>query len=49
VIDCGVTKKYLWNEWKKALDEKTTLDCRIHCEGCGLKALAKCNQEGGNA
>ncbi len=35
-IDIGVSKKYLLNEYKKALSEKTTDDCRLGCKGCGI-------------
>lgn len=34
-IDCGVTKEFLLREWKKALDERTSENCRIKCQGCG--------------
>ncbi len=36
-IDCGVTKEFLWREKKKADQEKTTKDCRLGCNGCGLQ------------
>lgn len=34
-IDCGVTKEYLTREWKKALEERTSENCRQKCQGCG--------------
>ncbi len=34
-IDIGVSKKYLINESKKALEEKITPNCRVNCGGCG--------------
>lgn len=34
-IDCGVTKAFLLREWKKALGEKVTPNCRMQCQGCG--------------
>lgn len=34
-IDCGVTKKFLLDEAKKALAESTTPDCLTKCSGCG--------------
>lgn len=34
-IDCGVTKKFLLSEAKKALGEQTTPDCLTKCSGCG--------------
>ena len=46
VIDCGVSKKYLINEAKKAHDEKTTHDCRLGCTGCGMNRPVKCAMDG---
>ena len=37
VLDCGVEKRYLLSEWKKALCAETTRDCRKGCTGCGMK------------
>jgi radical SAM family uncharacterized protein len=34
-IDIGVTKNFLIREWKNALLEKTTPNCRVNCSGCG--------------
>ncbi|MBR1440175.1 MAG: TIGR03960 family B12-binding radical SAM protein, partial [Lachnospiraceae bacterium] len=34
-IDCGVTKEFLLREWKKALAESVSPNCRAHCNGCG--------------
>ncbi len=34
VIDAVVTDSYLKHEWKKALEGKTTKDCREGCNGC---------------
>lgn len=34
-IDCGVTKEFLIREWKNALAEKVTPNCREQCMGCG--------------
>ena len=36
-IDTGVTKEFLKREWKNALDEKVTPNCRMQCSGCGVK------------
>ncbi len=37
VIDIGVTRTFLWEEWEKALAEAHTPDCRDGaCEGCGV-------------
>lgn len=46
IIDCGVSKKYLINEAKKAIDEKTTRDCRLGCTGCGINRYVKCSMDG---
>lgn len=45
-IDTGVTKEFLKREWKRALEEKTTPNCRVACAGCGMKVLggAICNE-----
>ena len=37
VIDCGVTKEFLWREKEKAEKAQTTKDCRKCCNGCGLQ------------
>lgn len=34
-IDCGVTKKFLISEAKKAIGEETTPDCLTKCSACG--------------
>ncbi len=39
-INSGVTQGFLRTERKRALDEKTTLDCRFHaCRNCGVCQL----------
>ncbi|MBQ9765826.1 MAG: TIGR03960 family B12-binding radical SAM protein [Lachnospiraceae bacterium] len=45
-IDAGVTKEFLKREWKRALEEKVTPNCRAACANCGLKPLggAICNE-----
>ena len=35
-IDIGVTKEFLKREWKNALEEKVTPNCRAKCAGCGV-------------
>jgi len=41
-LSCGVSKKYLLTERKRALEEKNTEDCRYGaCRNCGV-----CNMEG---
>ena len=39
IIDCGVTKSFLWKEREKAYSEKTTPSCRENCSGCGANCL----------
>ncbi len=34
-LDCGVTKEFLLREWKKALEETVSPNCREKCQGCG--------------
>lgn len=34
-IDTGVTKEFLKREWKNAISEKVTKNCREVCSGCG--------------
>lgn len=34
-ISCGVSKEFLLREWKKALGETVSLNCRQGCQGCG--------------
>ena len=36
IIDPGVTKDFLKREYKKALSEKITDDCKVSCADCGL-------------
>lgn len=36
-IDTGVTKRFLYNEYKRAKSEKVTPNCRQNCMGCGAK------------
>ena len=36
-LSCGVSQKWLWHEWQKALAEDLTADCRHNpCSGCGV-------------
>ncbi len=34
-IDCGVTKEFLKREWLKALEGKTSPNCKMQCQACG--------------
>ena len=36
-INIGVSKKYLFREYKKALAAEPTDDCRLACTGCGIQ------------
>ena len=38
-IDAGVTKEFLKREWKRAMDEQVTPNCRMACSGCGAKVF----------
>ncbi len=47
-VDIGVTKKFLQNEYKKAMAVQTTPSCNKQCNGCGLKAKGYCQTTEGN-
>lgn len=34
-LDCGVTKEFLLREWKKAIAQTVSPNCRKQCQGCG--------------
>jgi len=38
-IDLGVSKNYLYSEYKKALKGELTRDCRLYCTGCGISVF----------
>ncbi len=38
-IDIGVTKRFLWLEYQRALKAQTTRDCRQGCNGCGIERI----------
>ncbi len=38
-IDIGVSKEFLKREWKNALSEKVTPNCRMQCAGCGAMSF----------
>ena len=38
-IDVGVTKEFMLREWKTALGETVTPNCRQRCSGCGAKSF----------
>ena len=35
ILNCGVTKAFLLREWKTALENKPSSNCRLGCLGCG--------------
>ena len=37
LIDCGVTKEFLLREWKKAMSQTVSPNCRKQCQGCGAR------------
>ncbi len=36
VIDCGVSRRFLWREYQRALKGDLSPDCRRSCHGCGV-------------
>lgn len=46
-IDIGVSKEYLINESKKAIEGNMTSNCRVECSGCGVSVF-ECGICGGN-
>ncbi len=36
-LDVGVTKDFLWREYKRGMEEKVTPNCRRACADCGAK------------
>ncbi len=34
-IDIGVSRKFLYREWERAMAEEITPNCRMQCSGCG--------------
>lgn len=41
-IDTGVSKDYFKKEYLKAVEQKTTCNCREKCNGCGASKLGRC-------
>ncbi len=37
-IDIGVTKEFMKRQWKTAMEETVTPNCRMKCSGCGAMA-----------
>lgn len=46
LLDCGVSDEFLLREWKKAVGEITTPDCRKGCNGCGINKYTECRYGG---
>ena len=44
IIDCGVTRSYLWRERERAYKNQTTPSCAEHCNGCGANCLGGKNR-----
>ena len=38
-IDVGVSKKFLWREYQKAVNAQVTPNCKENCAGCGANKL----------
>lgn len=45
-IDIGVSREYLWDEYRRALRGETTPDCREGCRGCGISVRTACPLDG---
>ncbi len=46
IIDNGVSHEFYLREWEKALNAKTTQDCRYGCVGCGINKHTDCPMGG---
>lgn len=44
-IDIGVSRKFLWKEYERALSSEFTSDCRKVCHACGLKCRPEDNPQ----
>ncbi len=46
-LNCGVSKDFLLKEWKKAMDETVSPNCRQGCQGCGAAkyGIGVCKEE----
>ena len=42
IINSGISKSFLKNEWNKAVSEEVTRDCRYGCTGCGINRYTEC-------
>ena len=46
IVDCGITKDFFKEEWRKAQEAATTPDCRYGCNGCGVNTHTECRWGG---
>ncbi len=46
IIDSGVSGEFLLREYNKAAEGRTTPDCRVSCNGCGINKHTDCACEG---
>ncbi|MBR4143105.1 MAG: TIGR03960 family B12-binding radical SAM protein [Firmicutes bacterium] len=46
IVDCGITKDFFKEEWRRAQAAATTPDCRYGCNGCGVNAHTECRWGG---
>ncbi len=44
IIDCGVTRSFLWREKERAYQNLTTPNCAEQCNGCGANCLGGKNR-----
>ena len=35
MLNCGVSKEFLWREWQTSKEAKVSPNCRQSCMGCG--------------
>jgi len=48
ILNCGVSKSFLLREWKNALENKPSSNCRLSCLGCGAASygVGVCTENG---
>ncbi len=44
-INTGVSREFLWREYRHALSGKVTVDCRKHCHVCGLDCKTETDKQ----
>jgi hypothetical protein len=40
-LSCGVSKAFLYREWKRAKEGQVTPNCRVACSGCCSKNYSR--------